>query len=123
MPTTIRADVAKNRLYIILDGPIGEEESRANLPRIDQEAKQLEAGFSVITDTTGCKPTTMKVKEDIEAVQADLMRRGMKHVIRAIGNNAISALQLDRGAREAGYGSNVKVDTVATMADAERLIK
>lgn len=123
MSTTIRADVVKNRLYIILDGTIGEAESKANLPKINQEAKKLRAGFSVITDTTGCRPTTMKVKEDIEAVQADLLRLGMKHVVRVVGKNAVSALQLDRGARETGYGSNIKVDMAATVADAEQLIK
>ncbi len=123
MSTTIRADVAKNRLYITLDGPIGEAESKANLPKIGEEAKKLKAGFSVITDTIGARPTTIKVKEDIEAVQADLMRLGMKHVVRVVGKNAISAMQLDRGARETGYGNNIKVDTAATVADAERLIE
>ena len=121
MATTVRADVARNRLYIILDGAMGEEESKANLPKINQEAKKLQMGFSVITDVTGCKPTSLKVKEAIESGQADLLKLGVKHVVRVVGKNSISAMQLDNGAK-ATYTGSVKVDIVATMADAERLL-
>jgi hypothetical protein len=122
MATTIRADIAKNRMYIILEGSVGEAESKANLPMIDREVKKLGPGFSVIADTTSCRPTTIKVKEDIEAVQTELLKYGMKRVIRVVGANAISAMQLDNGAKKTGYSGKVQVDTAATVEEAEKLL-
>ena len=92
MPVTIRADVARNALYLRRDGFFGDAEINAAVARTTAEAKKLKAGFSVINDITGFKPADPRAGEAIAGVQADLVRLGMKHVIRIVGQNALEGL-------------------------------
>jgi hypothetical protein len=119
----IQADMAKNTLYLILDGFFGEAEIDAALLKTKQEIKKLKAGFSVINDVTGFKPTTSKAGDAIKATQAELVKLGMKHVIRVVGNNTIGAATFDRRGKEVGYNGNLEVETAPSVKEAEKLIR
>ncbi len=123
MATKIRADVLKNTLYLILEGVFGDAEIGPAVVAAHDEAKKLRPGFSVITDVTAFKPTSLNAGDAIKGVQADLVRLGMKHVVRVVGSNALGAMQFDRHGKEAGYGGSLKVEMAASVADAERLLR
>ena len=72
MTTRIHADVAKNTLYLILDGFFGDAEIKNAVATTYTEAKKLKAGFSVINDVTGFKPTDPKAGSEIGNTQSEL---------------------------------------------------
>ena len=122
MSTRIHADAAKNTLYLILDGFFGEGEIKNAVAMTYTEVKKLRAGFSVINDLTGFRPTDPKAGDSIKAAQTDLVKLGMKRVVRVVGQNVLGELQFSLRGKQVGYEGNLKVETAGSVADAEKLL-
>lgn len=114
----IKADNDKNRLYITLNGFFSDQEVSAAVDAIIDGAKQLKTGFDVINDISNFKPASQDAKSEMKRAQVFVKENGAKRVIRVVGEATISSMQLSSTAKEAGY----EADTVATMADAEKLL-
>lgn len=118
----IRADVAKNRLYMVLNGFFTDEEIHIAAEKTIEEIKKLKAGFAVINDISTFKPATPNGAEEIKRVQVFTRERGVKRIVRVVGKDkvasAITAMQFSRTQQEAGYAA----DIVGTMAEAEKLL-
>jgi len=114
----IRADRAKNRLYIAMRDFITTAEAKAAADLTINEAKSLKAGFSVINDISTFKPTTSEGLEEVKRAQAFLKQHGVGRVIRILDAPSLSASQMQRKSAEVGY----KADTAGTIEEAERLL-
>ena len=62
----VRANVAKNRLYMTLDGFFSDEEAKQTADKGIAEASKLKAGFDIVNDIRGFKPTSQKGAEEIK---------------------------------------------------------
>ena len=114
----IRADVAKNRLYLVLIGFFQDDEVKVASDKCIAEATKLKAGFDVINDISQFKPASPKGADEIKRAQLFVKQHGVKRVIRIVGDAVITQAQFSRQEKEAGYNA----DTAATLADAEKIL-
>lgn len=116
-----RADVAKNRLYIVLDGFLNDLQARECADLTIAECKKLGPGFDVITDITTAQPSTAKGAEELLRAMIFLKERGMGRPIRVMQNPTETTLgshQMTRKSKEAGYD----VNTAASVEEAEEML-
>jgi hypothetical protein len=114
----IKGDLNKNRLNISLEGFMTDQEVKAAADLVIAEAKKLKPGFSVVNDVSTFSPATPQGTEEIKRAQLFLAANGVGRVVRVVGEASISAMQMQRKSREAGYGA----DTVASRAEAEKAL-
>lgn len=118
----IRADIAKNRLYMVLKGFFTDEEIHTAAQKTVEEIKKLKPGFAVINDISTFKPASQQGAEEIKRVQIFTHERGVKRIVRVVGKDkvasAITAMQFSRTQQEAGYTA----DIVGTIEEAEKLL-
>lgn len=118
----IYADVAKNRLYLILSGFFTDDEVNIAADLTIAEIKKLKPGFTIINDISHFKAATQTGAANIKRAQVFANERGAKRVIRVVGKDAaasaIAAMQFDRTSKQAGYSA----DIAATVEDAEKLL-
>jgi len=96
-----RADTARNRLYITLDGYLTDDEIKEAAARTLSEARRLREGFDVVNDISTFKPASPEGAAMIGDVQKKVAGMGMNRVVRIA--SALARLQFDRGAKGAGY--------------------
>lgn len=114
----IRADVSKNRLYIVLGGFFQDEEVRVASDKCITEAGKLSRGFGVVNDISEFKPATPKGAEEIKRAQLFVKENGVGRVIRVVGQASLTQSQFERQSKDAGYQAEV----AATVADAEKML-
>ncbi len=114
----IHADVAKNRLYMILGGFFQDEEVEKAVDKVMEEVNKLKPGFDVINDISEFKPASPKAAEEIKRGQLFVVQNGMRKTIRIFGESVIAEAQFDRQSKASGY----KADTAASIAEAERIL-
>ena len=114
----IRADVAKNRLYIVLGGFFKDDEVKAAADKCIAEVKKLKPGFVVINDIREFKPASPAGADEIKRAQIFVKQSGGAKIIRVVGEAVLSQAQFERQAKEAGVAS----DTAASVAEAEKLL-
>ena len=114
----VRADVSKNRLYIVLSGFFPDEEMGGVADRVISEASKLKPGFDVINDVSNFKPTSPRGADEIKRGQTFLQQHGLRRLIRVSGDAVLAAAQFDRQAKASGYTA----DTAVTVAEAERML-
>ena len=115
---SVKADIAKNRLYITLQGFIKAEEMKACTDLTISESKTLKPGFDIITDITQFKPAGPETVKEIERGQAYFKTAKIGRGIRVVGQSVTSSMQFGRTGKAIGYAP----DTVATLAEAEKLL-
>lgn len=116
-----RADLKKNRLYIILKGFFPEDLAAEAAEKVIVEANKLQPGFDIVNDITLSKPTTSKGAEQIQRVQAFVKERGVKRIVRVVDpKNVLARVQFERTSKDAGY--DVKVEVVGSLAEADKLL-
>jgi hypothetical protein len=81
---SVRADVAKNRLYIVLKGSIPDETAKLAAEQVMEETKKLSAGFCVVNDISGMQPAGPKGAAEIKRAQAFLGYMGVRRIIRIV---------------------------------------
>lgn len=114
----IRADVAKNRLYLVLGGFFADAEMVPIVDKCIAEAKKLKPGFDVINDISEFKPATPKGADEIKRAQIFVKENGVRKVIRVVGEAVLTQAQFDRQGKSAGYAA----DTASTVAEAEKIL-
>ncbi len=114
----IHADIAKNRLYLVLDGFFQDDEIPKVADKCISEASKLKPGFDVINDISNFKPASPKGAEEIKRAQIFVKQNGVKRVIRVVGEAVLAQAQFDRQSK----GSGLTADTATTVADAERIL-
>jgi hypothetical protein len=114
----VKADVVRNRLYVTLKGFSDDDEARQNAKRVVAEIAKLRPGFSVVSDISELKARTSGGTRGLEETIEAYRRHGVGRVVRVVGKEVVGKMQFDRVSREAG----LRVDYVATLAEAERLL-
>ncbi|MDM8001185.1 MAG: hypothetical protein QUS33_14645 [Dehalococcoidia bacterium] len=116
-----RADVTKNRLYIVLDGFLTDLQARECADLTIAECRKLRPGFDVITDITTAQPSTAKGAEDLLRAMIFLKEHGMGRPIRVMQNPkemTLGSHQMTRKSKEAGYDVNM----AASVEEAEEML-
>ncbi|NTV53214.1 MAG: hypothetical protein HGA76_09425 [Candidatus Firestonebacteria bacterium] len=117
----IRAEVSKNRLYVILKGLFGDEDSKQAVEKTVAEVKKLMPGFSVITDISEFKPATAFALERIQRGQEAIAQQGVKRIIRVVDSHNITGqMQFKRMGKQV-YKS-VDPDIASSLQEAEALL-
>jgi hypothetical protein len=80
----IRADPAKNRLYLALKGAIPDEMAKDAADKTIEEPKKLQPGFTAVNDISQAQPTGPKGVVEIKRAQAFLGYLGVRRIIRVI---------------------------------------
>lgn len=115
---TVKADVAKNRLYITMVGFLKVDEMKKCTDEVIEESKKLKRGYDVITDISQFKPAGPETVKEIERGQEHFKATGVGRGIRVVGESVLSGMQFSRTGKTIGYDP----DTVATVADADKLL-
>jgi hypothetical protein len=113
----IRADVTKNRLYLILSGFFEDPEMTAVADKCIAEVKKLKPGFDIINDISQCKSASDKGIMELLRAQTFIKQSGVNKVVRITGD-IITQAQFNRQAKEAGYSA----ETAASIAEAEKIL-
>jgi len=77
-------DPAKNRLYLLIKGPISDETAKAAADKTMEEAKKLQSGFTVVSDISQAHPIGPKGAVEIKRAQAFLGYLGVKRMIQVV---------------------------------------
>jgi hypothetical protein len=113
----IRADVMKNRLYLILAGFFDDSEMTGVADKCIAEVKKLKPGFDIINDISQCKSASDKGILELMRAQTFIKQSGVNKVVRITGD-IITQAQFSRQGKEAGYDAL----TAASIADAEKML-
>ena len=108
----------KNRLYIKFVGVFSAQEMASTTTELNTLLKDLKPGFTVVSDISEYKPSSQETAEQIKRGADNLVKKGMKKLIRVIGESAVAQMQFDRTAQAGGIQAN----TAASIQEAERLL-
>lgn len=109
----IWTDPGKNRLYLVIKGPISDEAAKAAADKTMEEAKKLQPGFTVVSDISQAQPTGSKGAIEIKRAQAFLGYLGVKRIIQVVPRS-------DNGAaKPQGYSA---ANTVFSINDADIIL-
>ena len=114
----VRADVRKNRLYLVLDGFFDEDEAQEIADRTIEEVQKLKPGFDVINDISNFKPTSQQGADQIRRAGLFVRDSGVGRLIRVVPSASIGSMQFTRKSREAGYDAEV----ASSVEEAERML-
>ncbi|HJW71671.1 MAG TPA: hypothetical protein VJ486_02345 [Geothrix sp.] len=113
----ITADPERNRLTIILAGHLAEAERREAALAVLAGVAKLQPGFTVINDITGLHATDREGLKELARMQNALKLKGARRMVRVV-KIPLSRIQFERTSLD----SHTQVETVASLADAERLL-
>lgn len=114
----VRADTAKNRLYITLRGFLTDSEVKAAADTVIAEASKLRPGFDAINDITTFEPVSPEGTAEMVRAQQFVKTHGVRRIIRIQPQPSLGGLQLRRKAKEIGY----EADTATSIEEAEKLL-
>jgi hypothetical protein len=114
----VRSNVKKNRMYIDLYGAISLAEVHEVARAISVEAGKLGPRFDVVTDISSCRVGDSAIAAKFEEIQEQLAARGMRHVVRVVGESIRTMLLLWRLSNEMGYAA----DTAVSLAEADTIL-
>ena len=114
----VKADVRKNRLYVVLAGFFDDDEARQAADQVIQEIKKLRPGFDIINDISGFRPTTQKGAQEMVRAQRFARAAGVDRVIRIVPSETIGSMQFARTSKQAGY----EADTAPSIAEADKML-
>jgi hypothetical protein len=114
----IRANVAKNRLYMSFAGFFQDDEIKQIVDKIMAETLKLKPGFDAVVDISNAKPATPQGVEEIKKVQAFSLQHGVKRSIRVVGEAVLAQSQLDRGAKNTGLDAGL----ASSIEEADRIL-
>lgn len=113
----IRADVARNRLYVVAEGFLTEEENKASADQTIEEMNKLKPGFDIISDTSTMKAATQEGIKEWDRLYQALADKGYRRSIGVIQDN-ITRMQVQRKSAEAGF----KQEYAASVEEAELML-
>jgi hypothetical protein len=112
-------DAGKNVIYMAFVGSFSKEDMLATNEKTLNLIKELKPGFTVINDISQYTVSGPEAAELITIGGKNLLDRGMKRLIRIVGESAIAQMQFQRMSKQAGYQAH----TVASLEEAERLLE
>ena len=112
-------DAGKNVIYMKFTGAFTEEEMTAANEKTLSLAKGLKPGFTAVNDITEYTVSGPEAAELITVGGKKMLDRGMKRLIRIVGESAIAQMQFQRTSKHAGYQAH----TVASLEEAEELLE
>jgi hypothetical protein len=98
----IRADLAKNRLFIKMDGFFSDDETKQFAEKIIQEARRLKAPYDSISDLRGFKPATPQGFENLRAAAGEVVKLGARRAIRIESTTGVASMQFSRLSKSVG---------------------
>ncbi|MES0489845.1 MAG: hypothetical protein ABUK01_07645 [Leptospirales bacterium] len=115
----IKADVSKNRIYIILKGALTNEELKKAADLFIQEVQNLKAPVDAINDISEFSPGADTDLSDIKRAQLYLAEYGLRKAIRVVRDKMDGAIPFVSGGVEAGYhaGLAFSVEEAEKMLD------
>ncbi len=116
----IKADTARNVMYISLKGFLNETDVKEAVLQIRRTADSLRPGFVIVNDISEFSPASPRVADEISKVQAYVNQKGCKKTIRVVGN-VLSKHQVRR-CQEA-VRAEYEVIEVTTPEEAEKYLK
>jgi len=99
----VKADTEKNVLCLRLSGFANTNEINSGIKAIIYEANKLSKGFDLINDISEFFPTAKKDTELIKELQSELIKIGLRKVVRIVNQSVIANMQLKQVASEVGY--------------------
>jgi hypothetical protein len=105
----VRTNVRRNRLYIDLYGAISLAEVQEVGKAIASETAKLGPWFDVVTDISSCRVGDNEIAVKIKQIQEQLVARGMRHVVRVVGESIRTMLLMWRLSNELGYSAEAAV--------------
>lgn len=114
----VRADISKNRLYIILKGRIPDDMAKEAADKVINEAGKLSAGFSIINDCSEMEPGSPVGVKEIRRAQAYLGYCGVKRIIRVVH----PALDATRKQFESTAKDYPFANTASSIEEAEKIL-
>jgi hypothetical protein len=115
----IHADVPRNRLYMRLTGFMTEADALQVAEATIAEMQKLRAGFAIVNDIRGLKPTTQAASDQLRRAQEAAVKHGFGRAIRVVGDQVITHMQWSRTLK-AAHGRDA--ETAPTMEEAERML-
>lgn len=115
----VKADAAKNRLYIVLKGFMHDEEAKVAADDVINNVNKLRTGFDVINDISEMKVASQNGVKEITRAQQYIAQKGVRRVVRVV-NNSITQIQFNRTGKAAGY--QAEANTAATVEEAETML-
>jgi hypothetical protein len=117
----IYANLTKNRLYVVLKGVIGDDDSLLALEKTLAEVQKMKPGFSVITDISEFKPATAFALERIQLGQQAIAQQGVKRIVRIVDRSHITGqMQFVRMGKQ--VYSSVDPNIAESLAQAEAML-
>jgi hypothetical protein len=118
----VRTEISKNRMYIVLDGFLSDDEAKQMADALVAAGKKLMPGFTIINDIRELKPLTPAGLDHLQKAQSVLRNQGVKRVIRVVDpKNITTKMQFARLGRDAYQDSKVQNFT-STVKEAEKLL-
>lgn len=114
-----RIDSEKNVIYMEFIGAFTEEEMLETNTKTLDLVKELQPGFTVVNDISQYTVSSPEAAEQITVGGKTLLDKGMKRLIRIVGESALSQMQFKRTSKDAGY----EAITVASLEEAEELLE
>lgn len=115
---TVKADIIKNRLYVVMNGFFEYKEMKECTDKTIEESKKLKPGYDVVTDISQFKAVGQDALAEVTRGQAYFKKSGVRHAIRVIGDAKIASSQFSRVGKTVDYVP----ETVATLAEAEKAL-
>ncbi|MFC1925467.1 hypothetical protein ACFLW2_02085 [Chloroflexota bacterium] len=116
--TEIRADVARNRLYVIVQGFLTSAENTESVDKILLELKRLRPGFEMITDMATMKVATEEGVEVFNRAHGAIKAMGKKRNIIVV-KDPLVRMQIERTSRESGKVA----EFASSVEEAERILE
>lgn len=118
MPHHLQVDVARNRVYLKLEGLFSDDEARVAADETIASFGKMKPGFTCVTDISSFRPLTQEGVREVRRAGEAGLRLGMRATARVVGASAVAAQQFQRASKEGGYQSF----TVATVEEADALL-
>ncbi len=112
-------NTGKNVIYMKFIGAFTKEEMSAVNEKTLSLVRGLKPGFTAINDISQYTVSGPETAELITTGGKKMLDRGMKRLIRIIGESAIAQMQFQRTSKHAGYQAH----TVASLEEAEEVLK
>lgn len=114
----VKANVAKNRIFIRLAGTITPEDCRVMLDQLRTELARLTPGIDLINDVRELAAVPNFPPEVVRA-SADLLKeKGLRRIVRVVGRQATVTVGLEKTSRVFGFSAALAY----SMEEAEKVL-
>jgi hypothetical protein len=120
MHCEVRLDADKNRLYVLLEGLLSEEEARQAANQIIAGVETLKPGGDIINDLSQFRPLSQSSLSEVRRIAEAIVKARVRRLVRIVGVSPTAVMQVQREASTVGGYESF---TVSTLAQAEALLE